>query len=84
MRAVGLDLWVDFHRVDSDGLTHASIGDAVPGAVIEAGRYIVVGDYDAEPAVAHVVDVSHDGMVLLRVLSGHADAHLDLIGPRPA
>lgn len=78
------DLWVDFHRIDADGLTHASIEDATPGAVIEAGRYVVVGDYDADPAVAHVVDVSHDGIVLLRVLPGHANAHVELIGPRPA
>jgi len=62
------DLWVDFHWVDADGLTQASLDDASPGAIVEPGRYVLVGDYDADPAVAHVVDVSHDGIVLLRVL----------------
>jgi hypothetical protein len=78
------DLWVDFHRVDADGLTHASLKDASTGAVIEPGRYVVVGDEDADPAVAQVVEVKANGVVLLRVLPGHADQHLDLLGRTPA
>jgi len=78
------DLWVDFHRVDADGLTHASLKDATAGAVIEPGRYVVVGDEDADPAVAEVVEVKANGVVLLRVLPGHADQHLDLLGRTPA
>lgn len=78
------DLWVDFHRVDADGLTHASLKDASEGAVIEPGRYVIVGDVDADPAVAHVVDVRANGVVLLRILTGHADQHLDLLGRSPA
>lgn len=74
------DLWVDFHRVDADGLTHASFKDASEGAVIESGRYVVVGDEDADPAVAQVVELKPNGVVLLRVLPGHADQHLDLLG----
>jgi hypothetical protein len=46
------DLWVDSHRVDADGLTHASVKDATAQAIIEPGRYVVVGDEDADPAVA--------------------------------
>ena len=46
------DLWVDFHRVDADGLTHAHIADAASGVRIEPGRYLLVGDHDADPAVA--------------------------------
>ena len=68
------DLWVDFHRVDADGLTHASLKDATQGAVIKAGRYVVVGDEDADPAVAEVVEVRPNGVVLLRVLPDHADS----------
>lgn len=75
-------MWVDFARV-YDGLTYGDVADA-EGVVIEAGRYIVVGDDDADPAIAHVVDVKPDGTVLLRVLPGHARAHLDLVGTRPA
>lgn len=78
------DLWVDFHRMDADGFTHASIKDASPGVQIELGRYVVVGDEDADPAVAHVVEVRANGVVLLRVLPGHADLHLDLLGRTPA
>lgn len=78
------DLWVDFHRVDADGLTHASLKDATDGVVIEPGRYLVVGDEDADPAVAQVVDVRATGVVLLRVLPGHAEQHLDLLGPSSA
>jgi len=72
-------MWVDFFRV-YDGLTHGCLEDAELGAPIEAGRYIVVGDYDADPAVAQVVEVKPNGTVLLRVLPGHARTHLALLG----
>ncbi|MBV8295849.1 MAG: hypothetical protein JO085_03360 [Acidimicrobiia bacterium] len=78
------DLWVDFQQVDVDGLTHASTKFAKPGVRLDPGQYVLVGDYDADPAVAQVVDLRPNGIVLLRVLPGHANAHLDLIGPRPA
>lgn len=76
------DLWADFHRVDADGLTHASVEDATPGVQIEPGRYLHVGDYDADLAVAQVVDVKANGVVLLRVLPGHARLHQALFEPR--
>lgn len=65
-----------FHCLDGEGLTRASLKDISPGAVVEPGRYVVVGDEDADPAVARVVDVKANGVVLLRVLPGHADQHL--------
>lgn len=77
------DLWVDFTRV-YDGLTYADVRDAGPGVEVEPGRYLVVGDEDAEAAVAQVVEVKADGVILLRVLPGPVHAHLALIGPRPA
>jgi len=64
-------MWVDFTRL-YDGLTHSHLEDVEPAAVIEPGRHIVVGDYDADPAVAQVVDVTANGVVLLRVLPVHA------------
>jgi hypothetical protein len=76
------DLWVDFHRIDADALTHASLADASTGAKIEPGRYLVVGDYDADPAVAQVVEVAPNGVVLLRVLPGPARLHQTLLEPR--
>ncbi len=77
------EMWVDFARV-YDGLTYGDLEDVAPGTVVEPGRYLVVGDYDAEPAVAQVVDVKPDGVVLLRVLPGPATEHQSLVGPRPA
>jgi NADPH-dependent ferric siderophore reductase len=76
------DMWVDFARV-YDGMTYGDLDDAQPGAVVEAGAYILVGDDDAEPAVARVVDVKPDGVVLLSVLPGHADLHRHLLQPHP-
>lgn len=76
-------MWVDFARVYS-GLTYGHLNDAAPGTEIAAGRYLIVGDDDADPAVAQVVEVKDDGTVLLRVLPGHADQHAALVGPQPA
>jgi hypothetical protein len=73
------DLWVDFHRVDAKGLTHASLKDARAGVRVEPGAYLVVGDHDAEPAVAEVVKVEANEVVLLRVLPGTVEAHRDLV-----
>lgn len=78
------DLWVDFHRVDAAGLTHAHLRDASPGAVVEEGQFILVGDEGADPGVAQVIDVRSDGVVLLRVLPGHADLHRQLLHPQTA
>lgn len=77
------DMWVDFARV-YDGLTHGHMDDATAGVVIEPGGYLVVGDDDAEAAVAQVVAVEDDGVVLLRVLPGPAQAHLAPLGPQPS
>lgn len=78
------DLWVDFHRVDADGLTHAHADDLSAGVDPQTGDYIVVGDEDADPAVAQVVSVAADGVILVRVLPGHADLHRELLGNQPA
>ncbi len=71
------DLWVDFHRVDAAGLTHAHMRDSAPAVVLEEGDFVLVGDDD--PGVAQVVQVSPDGVVLLRVLPGHAARHRGLL-----
>ena len=78
------DLWVDFHRVDAAGLTHAHLRDASPGVVLEEGQFVLVGDHDADPGVARVIEVRADGIVLVRVLSGHADLHRELLHPQTA
>jgi predicted amidohydrolase YtcJ len=73
------DLWVDYHRTDGDGLTHTNIREAEEGVVIEPGRHIVVGDYDADLAVAEVVSIADNGVVLVRVLPGPVEDHLHLV-----
>ena len=76
-------MWVDFARVYS-GLTYGHLDDAAPGVDVRAGGCLVVGDDDADPAVAQVIEVKADGTVLLRVLPGHAEQHATLVGPLPA
>ena len=76
-------MWVDFARVYS-GLTYGHLDDAAPGTDIKAGRYVIVGDDDADPAVAQVVEVKDDGTVLLRVLPGDAEQHVGLVRSQPA
>lgn len=76
-------MWVDFARV-YDGLTYGDLRDAEAGVTVEPGRYLIVGDEDADPAVAEVVEVRPDGVVLLEVLPGHADQHLGLLEQQPA
>jgi hypothetical protein len=73
------DLWVDFHRQDADQLTHAHVADARPGIQLEAGTYVVVGNEDADAAVAHVVSIDESGVVLLRVFPGPVGAHISLL-----
>lgn len=77
------EMWVDFARV-YDGPTYGDLRDAEAGVIVEGGRYLIVGDDDADPAVAQVVEVRRDGVVLLRVLPGHADQHLGLLEQQPA
>lgn len=77
------EMWVDFARV-YDGLTYGDLRDAEAGVTVEQGRYLIVGDDDADPAVAQVIEVRPDGVVLLKVLPGHADQHLCLLQQQPA
>lgn len=78
------DLWVDFHRIDSDGLTHAHLKDLTRDVELHDGQYLLVGDEDADPAISQVVALQPDGEVLLRVLPGHADLHRELLTDQSA
>lgn len=82
--AMHWDLWVDFMRTDGDGLTHASSRNASPGVTLEVGEHIVVGNEDADPAVARVVSVDDDGVVFVAVLPGPVEAHSSLLQDQPA
>jgi hypothetical protein len=78
------DLWIDYHTRRQDGLTPTLARYAGPGVRLEAGTFVVVGAEDAEPAVAEVVKLEANGVVLVRVLPGPASDHLDLVSERRA
>lgn len=83
-RVMTWDLWVDYLRTDGDGLTHTSVRNASPGVALRVGDHVVVGNEDADPAVARVASVGDDGVVLVAVLPGPVDAHLNLLRDQPA
>lgn len=73
------DLWVDFMRTDENRLTHASMSNARPALTLHVGDHIVVGNEDADPAVARVVSIDTDGIILLAVLPGPVRDHRSLL-----
>jgi hypothetical protein len=73
--AQGFDLWLDYHRRDGDGLTHAHVDDVVTDVHLVPGTFVVVGNAEADPAVAEVIAVEDDGVVLVRVLAGPVEEH---------
>jgi hypothetical protein len=72
----------NYNRTDGEGLTHTHRRRLKPGVDLIVGSYLVVGDEDAEPAVAEVVSVDAKGVVLVRVLPGPAEEHLHLVRHR--
>lgn len=80
MDLVNWDLWVDYHRTDGNGLTHTNVRNAEPGVELKQGDHVVVGNEEADPAVAEVMAVKPTGVVLVRVLPGPAENHLHLVG----
>jgi hypothetical protein len=46
---------------------------------LDPGTYLVVGNEEADPAVAEVVAVHEDGIVLVRVVPGPVEGNLHLI-----
>lgn len=79
------DLWIDYHRRDADGLTHGNVRNACPGSQLESGRYVIVGNEEADAAVAEIVRFEDNGVVLVRVLPGSVQdnrAHLETV-PTP-
>lgn len=81
-RVTTWDLWVDYLRTDGDGLTHTAVRNASPGMALRVGDHVVVGNEDADLAVARLAAV--DGVVLVAVLPGPVEAHRNLLRDRPA
>jgi hypothetical protein len=73
------ELWVDYQRRDGDGLTHASVKDVSRGVALEVGGFVVVGNEEADSAVAEIVSIDERGIVLLRVLPGSCEDHRHLV-----
>jgi hypothetical protein len=76
---VSRDVWIDYQARTEDWLTATLARFARPGVNLEVGASGAVGADDAEPAVAEIVDVRADGVVLLRVLPGPVSDHLELL-----
>jgi hypothetical protein len=68
------DLWVDYLRTDGDGLTHTSTRNVIAGVPLRVGEHVVVGNEDADPAVARVESIGDDGVVLVAVLPGPVES----------
>ncbi len=67
------DLWLDYHRRDGDGFTHGNVRNARVDLELVPGRYVVVGNEEADASVGEVVRIEDDGVVLVRVLPGSID-----------
>jgi hypothetical protein len=80
MMTLAWDLWVDYHRTDGAGLTHTNSRHLAPGITLRVGQFVVVGNEEADAAVAEVMSVDADGVVLVRALPGPAEEHLHLTG----
>ena len=75
------DLWIDYHRRDGQGLPHASVKDVEGGLVLVPGMFILVGNEEADQAVAEVVSIDERGIVLVRVLPGTVDENRARLRP---
>ena len=73
------DLDVDFMDMTDDRRLWTRLEDARPGLVPIAGRHVIVGCEDADPAVARILSVNAEGHIELEVLPGSVDSHRDLL-----
>lgn len=73
------DIIIDFMQADVDG--YITVATAELPAGTNEHDHIVVGDYDAEPAVARVLDVQLDRTAIL-VLPGTAGDNAALLERR--
>ena len=64
-----IDLFVDLNTEDDTGLPWTYLDQAPDPSIIVPGRLIVVGAGSAV-AIAEVVDVTDDGLVHVRPISG--------------
>ncbi len=70
-----VELWVDDHQEYEPGVVHAYLRHARGPMDPQPGDYLVVGDDDAPPVLAEVLDRSTTGELRLRLLTGRPDSH---------
>jgi hypothetical protein len=75
------ELAVDFMDMTDDRRLWTRSADAVPGFQAVVGRYVVVGDDDADAKVARIVSIDPNGNIELEVLPGSVESHQDLLTP---
>lgn len=79
MTSIEYDLAVDFMDMTVDRQLWTRLADARGGFVPIAGRHVVVGGDDADPAVARILSVDSEGRIELEVLRGPVEAHRGLL-----
>ena len=75
------EITVDFMDMTDDSRLWARAADARLGLALGVGRYVVVGDEDADAKVARIVTIDADGNVEFEVLPGTIASHSDLLEP---
>jgi hypothetical protein len=73
------DVAVDFMDMTDDRHLWARRSDSRNGLRAEVGSYVIVGDEDADPRVARIVEVDPDGNIELEVLPGSVEANRGLV-----
>lgn len=69
------DIVVDVMDMTDDGRVWARTAELREGFEPVVGRYVIVGDEDADPRAARILDVTGDGLIRLEVLPGPIEAH---------
>jgi hypothetical protein len=75
------DLAVDLMDMNSDMRLFARPSDVRPGFQAGIGGYAIVGDEDADPRVARIVDIDSDGNIELEILRGSVEANRRFVTP---
>lgn len=73
------DIIIDYMQADTDGSITIDTADLPDGT--DVNDHIVVGDHDAEPAVARIVETGPN-LTVIRILPGSAEDNADLLGSR--
>jgi len=70
-----VELWVDDHCEYEPGVVHAHLRHARIPMDPQQGDFLVVGDDEAPPLLAEVLDRSETGRLRLRLLYGRPESH---------